>query len=317
MTRRRLPPADTEEAWLAVRGRASEIREAVADLAAERGWSRDPPEPFTEGSLPVFGVGRDLVVKLFPGCDAAGGRTERGALRALAHRLPIPTPVIREEGTRDGWTWIAMSRLAGWPLEEVWPSIPAGQQGDLMERLGEALAALHALPTEGLDVPRPDWPAFLAAQRAGATARQRRLGLEAPWLASLDAFLDGVPLPTDARGVLLHTEVMTTHVLAAQVGDRWRLSGLLDLEPAMVGAAGYEFASVGLFTTQGDATWLARLLDGYGLPATERDEAWQRRSLAYALLHRYAHVPWWFQRKGTPAPGTTWEDLARSWWALP
>lgn len=312
----RLPPADTPEQYRAVRGRASVLRAAVAALAREQGWSSDEPEPFEEGSLPVFGVGRDLAVKLFPRYDAVGHRVERAALLALDGRLPIATPRLVEEGERDGWTWMAMRRIAGWPLSQVWDSIPRDEQLDLGARLGETLAVLHALPTQDVEVLRPSWPAFVAHQREHVEADQRRLGLEDPWAATLAPFVDSTGLRLDAAPTFLHTEVMADHVLAAQVGARWRLTGLVDFEPAMIGAAEYEFASVGLFVTQGDGPLLGRILDGYGLPAGERTPELQRRYLAYALLHRYAHVAAWFRRLGAPAEGTTWDDLARTWWAL-
>ena len=312
-----LPPAATREAFLAAREQASRLREAVAALAQEHGWSDAVPEPFDEGSLPVFAIGNDLVVKLFPPAWPEAPGIERAALDALAGRLPVATPVLRAQGVRDEWTWLAMDRLPGWPLDQVWPSIPREQQLALMRSLGACLKVLHRVPLGDTAILRPDWPAWLADQRAHVRERQAAKGLPERWLEGLEPFLDSVALPTDVEPVFLHTEIMATHVLALPTGGAWRLSGLLDFEPAMAGAPEYDFASVGLFVTEGDPFLFDALLEGYGMPVAARDESFQRRCLAYTLLHTYANLPWFLDRLGEPLEGPSYEALARRWWALP
>jgi hypothetical protein len=64
-----------------------------------------------------------------------------------------------------------------------------------------------------------------------------------------------VSLDLPPRRVLLHTEIMREHLLVTPHADGWSLSGLFDFEPAMRGAREYEFASVGLFVSRGDAAF--------------------------------------------------------------
>lgn len=312
-----LPPAATREAFLAAREQTTRLREAVAALAREQGWSDAVPERFDEGSLPVFALGNDLVVKLYPPAFPDDAAVERAALEALAGRLPVATPIVQAHGVRDDWAWLAMDRLPGWPLDQVWPSIAREQQLALMRSLGQCLKALHRVPLGTTAILRPDWPRWLAEQRAHVRERQAAKGLPEPWLEGLEPFLDSVELPTAVTPVFLHTEVMAAHVLALPLAGTWRLSGLLDFEPAMAGAPEYDFASVGLFVTEGDPFLFDAVLEGYGLPPEARDEALQHRCLAYALLHTYANLPWFLDRLGEPLEGPSYEALARRWWALP
>ncbi|MGE0190537.1 MAG: phosphotransferase family protein [Planctomycetota bacterium] len=312
-----LPPAATREAFLAAREQSTRLREAVAALAREQGWSSAVPERFDEGSLPVFALGNDLVVKLFPPAFPEDAVVERAALEALAGRLPVATPIVQAHGVRDDWTWLAMDRLPGWPLDQVWPSIPREQQLALMRSLGHCLKVLHRVPLGTTAILHPHWPTWMAEQRARVRERQAAKGLPERWLEGLEPFLDSVELPTDVAPVFLHTEIMAAHVLALPTGGTWRLSGLLDFEPAMAGAPEYELASVGLFVTEGDPFLFDAVLEGYGLPPEARDESLQRRCLAYALLHTYANLPWFLDRLGEPPEGPSYEALARRWWALP
>jgi hypothetical protein len=60
---------------------------------------------------------------------------------------------------------------------------------------------------------------------------------------------------------------MRQHLLVGEgPGGRWRLSGLVDFEPAMRGEREYEFVAVGVFVAEGDARFLTQTLTAYGYP---------------------------------------------------
>jgi hygromycin-B 7''-O-kinase len=121
--------------------------------------------------------------------------------------------------------------------------------------------------------------------------------------------------PIEPPRALLHTELMREHLLASPDGSGWRLSGLFDFEPAMLGAPEYDFASFGLFVSCGDGNFLRRALLAYGHAEHALDGALQCRLMAYALLHRYSNLRWYLER--LPAAGaTTLEQLAARWWRL-
>jgi hygromycin-B 7''-O-kinase len=208
-----------------------------------------------------------------------------------------------------------MSRLPGVPLDTVWDQIPAAGRDRLARQLGEAIAALHRLPAPQIDDWWPsDWPSFVAGQRAQCVSEQQALGLPALWADQIADFLDGVALPSRPP-VLLHTEVMRQHLLVTE--DRegaWRLSGLIDFEPAMRGDREYEFVGIGAFVAEGDARFLAQTLNSYGYQPDQLGPDLRRRLLALGILHRYSNLSWWMHRLPEPARPTL-DALADCWFA--
>lgn len=297
------PPADTEAAYDAIRRDEDRLRPGVDALCAALGLGGLPRTRFSAGSLPVYAVGTEVVLKLFPPVHAAEAERERRVLDVLAGRLPVPTPRVHAAGSFDGWAYVAMDHLAGEGLADVWPRLDDPEP--VAAQVGELLAALHAVRDPALAGlgDGPSWSTFLAEQARTCVERQRARGLPEAWLAGIPAFLDAV-LPTLAPPeppCLLHTEVMREHLLVRVTPAGPVLSGLFDFEPAMLGHPEYEFASVGLFVSAGDPRALRALLLAYGLPeealgssAADRDRA--HRVLAYALLHRYSNLAWYLRR---------------------
>jgi hygromycin-B 7''-O-kinase len=96
--------------------------------------------------------------------------------------------------------------------------------------------------------------------------------------------------------------------------DPWRLSGLVDFEPAMRGAREYEFAAVGAFLSEVDGPFLRRMLLAYGYDPSQLDTALRRRFLAWLLLHRHSDLSWYFSRLHGPTSPTL-DALADCWFA--
>jgi hygromycin-B 7''-O-kinase len=267
--------------------------EPDGELLRDRLGLRGDVVRFEAGSLPVFALGDDLVLKLFPPEFHGEVPTEVAVMEAVHGRLPVPTPRLHATGLLDDWAYVLMSRLHG---EE--PAVP---DVEVSRQVGRVMKALHAIEPPGVLGPA-DWASFVAGQREKCVERQRKHGLEERWLERIPAFLDGVDLG-DEPPVLLHTEVMSAHLL-------WRngvLSGLFDFEPAMRGAFEYEFASAGLFVTKGDRECWAALVDAYGrVPEPER-------VMAYALLHVYSNMPWYLREM---PDGETFEELAVRWFGV-
>jgi hygromycin-B 7''-O-kinase len=286
----------------------------VAHLARRHGMAGARVERFPEGSLPVFAVGTNAVLKLYPPCYVHEEPIETSVLRAIDGRIGIPTPRVLAVGDLDGWRYLLMSRLPGVSLVQAWPSLSPRQREERMADLGRALARLHATPTDGVAAPRPAWPSFLRERAAGAVAEQRARGLDERWVEQIPAFLEREMPPPDAPPVLLHTEVMREHLLAGTTDDGFPLTGLVDFEPSMIGAAEYEFASVGVFATCGEPGLLRALLLAYGYGERDLQPALARRFLAYALLHRYSNLAWYLRRLPPPPAVRTLDALAETWW---
>ncbi|MFD4640676.1 phosphotransferase family protein [Lentzea sp. NPDC058436] len=245
---------------------------------------------FEDGSLPVFAIGDELVLKLFPPRYHDEVAVEVAVMEAVHGRLPVPTPRLHDTGLLDDWAYVLMSRLRG---DE--PRVP---DVEVSAQVGDMLKALHAIAPPEVLGPR-DWAAFVGEQRATCVEQQRKHGLNRLWLERISEFLDGVEFG-DEPPVLLHTEVMSAHLLSRN----GRLSGLFDFEPAMRGAFEYDFASVGVFVTKGDPRCWKALVDAYGrVPRPER-------VMAYALLHVYSNMPWYMREM---PGGDSFGELAARW----
>lgn len=260
------------------------------ELLRDRLGLRGDVVRFEEGSLPVFAIGDDLVLKLWPPEYHDEVPTEVAVMEAVHGRLPVPTPRLHDTGTLDDWAYVLMSRLHG---EE--PEVP---DVEVSAQVGEMLRALHEIDPPGVLGPG-DWAGFVAGQRAGCVALQEKRKLEPYWLEQLPEFLDGVDFGA-GPAVLLHTEVMSAHLLRRN----GKLSGLFDFEPAMRGAFEYEFASVGVFVTKGDPACWRALVEAYGRVPDPR------RVMGYALSHVYSNLPWYLREM---PEGRTLDELAVRW----
>lgn len=330
MSLRWLPEVPNAASHRVALGEEAPYRRAVDEIA-RRHRLLGPSRRYPEGACPVFAVGTRHVVKLFapPFTDAFDN--EREILAHVDGRLGVATPAVAASGMLDDWHYLVMTQLEGRTLREVWRELARADQLGLARALGDILRRLHALPTDPIRsaVARPDWAAFLGDRRTRCVERQAAHGAPEVWLARIPAFLscfapeDPVEAPApsgDPRGVarrhaVLHTEIMREHVLAAEVGGAWRLTGLVDFERAMIAPVEYELAAVGLFFSEGDPELLRALLLAYGLPAASLAAALRRRVLAYALLHRHSNLAWFLEHLPPSPRATTFEELADQWWA--
>lgn len=314
MTAPALPPAGTAEEYGAL-GR-SDPRLALGAGALCRELGLGEARLFEAGSLPVFAAGDAHVLKLYPPCFAHEGGHERAVLSRLEGALPLPTPRVVAGGERDGWRYLVLERIPGAPLDALWPSFTPAERVRLAAELGRFLRALHAVDAGEPASARVDWPRFLREQAERCVETQRRRSLPPRWLEQIPSFLARVGLPAPTRPALLHTEIMRAHVFARRGAGGWSLSGVVDFEPAMVGAPEYELASVGLFLTCGSGPALRALLLAYGYDAPELGLELQRRLLAYALLHRYSNLRWYLERLPPGDGVSTLDALAARWWAV-
>jgi len=304
-----LPSVDTNDELEAMVSDEALLRPAAQDLCAQLGLTGARLVRFDEGSLPVYAVGGDLVLKLYPGMDAAESVREARVLSHLSGQLPVPTPRLHSgDAYKNGWRYVLMSRLSGDSLAKVWPSASPADRDRLVTEAAETLAALHALDWKPVaDVVGPaDWGIFLRRQRAGVVEQQRAAGLTEPWLRQIPGFLDAVRLPASGELALLHTEFMREHLMV-DPHDGHRLTGLFDFEPAMIGDPAYDFVSVGLFVTRADPRQFRRFYEAYG--RTPHDPY---QLLAYTLLHVYSDLPWYLRDLPTPREPRL-DALAETW----
>jgi hygromycin-B 7''-O-kinase len=308
---RLLPRIRTREEYRASPRDEATYVPAVREICRRHGLPAEPLRKYASGSTIVFAVGDALVVKLFEPVYSAGAAVEAEALRHVHGRLGVSTPAVHASGEMEDWRYVVMDRLPGTPLADVWDSVSADERRSLCRQLGAALARLHALPTDGLALRGPAWDEFIAGQVGGCVERQRERGLADAWVEQIPGFLAPVHLP-HVVPVMLHTEIMREHTLVQRGDAGWTISGIFDFEPAMLGAPEYEFGSVGVFFTSGDAALFRALLLAYGYTAADLTPELPRRILAYALLHRYSNLAWYLKTV-PPRSATTLDALAEEW----
>ena len=277
-------------------------RPAVAEICAQHDVRVDPFRPFSSGSNLVAEVGGDRVVKIFPPFHRHQWESEYRVLAHLDGRVAAPVPRLVAHGERpDGWTYVVISLLPGVGLDTTWPGLARPVQAKLLERIGEVMAEVHALPTDGLaDLP-PDWNEFLAAQIAGCRARHQRQGAPAWLTEQVESFVARslATLPASFRPVVLTGEYTPFNLLVAPTPDGGALSGMIDFGDAMIGLPDYDLLGPCLFLAAGERDLLAALFRGYS------GTLHRRRLMLLCLLHRYANL-------GVQLRLSGWRERARS-----
>jgi len=310
------PPAEVEAQYARFKRDEEQLGPGIRAICDRLDLASRPAMRFADGSLPVYALGDDLVLKVYPPFCAGERDIESSVLSAVDGRLPTSTPRVHAIGDLEGWGYVLMSRLEGESLALAWPRLSAEARARVAARVGETLAALHEISAPDHPAVRIDWPRFIDEQRRSAVERQRARGLDAAWLEQIDDFLATTPLDDARPASLLHTEVMREHLRVRESSEGFTLSGLFDFEPAVAGAREYEFASVGIFVSCGDPSLLRRLLRAYGLAEVDLDEALEQRLLAYGILHRYSDLPWYLSRIPAPPGLRDLTLLGRHFWGV-
>ncbi|MCK1283021.1 aminoglycoside 3'-phosphotransferase/choline kinase family protein [Bradyrhizobium sp. 44] len=256
------------------------------DIARSHGLDISAPRVFATGTNLVVGFGDHLILKIFPPLLRAQFVSEHGSLTQLAGRLHLPIPEIVAEGERDGWPYLAITRLAGALGSEVWPHLAEAQRERVLRQIGETIATVQRAPLGPLEQIEPRWADFMQAQMQGCKARHTRLGLAPKFLAGLDDLLrDAAALiPIDAPPVILIGEYIPENFLLACHNDQWSLAGLFDFGDVLAGWRDYDLLGPSAFMAAGRPGRVRSLLEGFGY--AKLDYSLKRRLMALMLLHR-------------------------------
>jgi hygromycin-B 7''-O-kinase len=172
-----LPSLHNIEAFRAWRANAAQCLPAALDIARHHGLPVADPHLFTTGTNLVVGLGRDLILKIFPPMLRGQFLAERLSLRLLQARLSIPIPEIVVEGERDGWPYLVITRLHGILGTAAWPALPEDAKESVLGQIGETIAEVQKVPVGELAAIEPRWDQFIRQQIADCWARHMRLGL--------------------------------------------------------------------------------------------------------------------------------------------
>ncbi|BBO01274.1 MULTISPECIES: aminoglycoside phosphotransferase family protein [Bradyrhizobium] len=281
-----LPAFTDSESFRAFRSASSQWLPIALDIARSHDLDISAPHVFATGTNLVVGLGETLILKIFPPLLHAQFVSERGSLMQLKGHLDLPIPEIVAEGTRDGWPYLVITRLAGTLGSEVWPHLPEAQKERLLRQIGETIASVQRVPLGPLANIEPRWDDFMRAQMLGCRARHTRLGLAPKFLKGLDDLLRDAEklIPMDAPPVFLVGEYIPENFLLACDDGQWSLKGLFDFGDVLAGWRDYDLLGPGAFMAAGRPGRVKSLLEGFGY--TKLDYTLKRRLMALMLLHR-------------------------------
>ena len=256
------------------------------EIARSHGLDASAAHVFATGTNLVVGLGERLILKIFPPLLRAQFVSERGSLTQLRGRLDLPIPEILAEGTRDGWPYLVITRLAGTLGSEVWPGLAEDQKERVLRQIGQTIAAVQRAPLGPLAQIEPCWDEFMRAQMQGCRARHTRLGLAPKFLAGIDDLLRDAAkiIPMDAPSVILIGEYIPENFLLACDDGEWSLAGLFDFGDVLTGWRDYDLLGPSAFMAAGRPGRVRSLLKGFGYATL--DGALKRRLMALMLLHR-------------------------------
>jgi len=262
---------------------------AVCHIAARHGL---PGQPVRQplGTHVVFSLG-ETIVKLFCPLWPFDFPSERIALAGVRE---LPVPQILAEGKLEGWPYLVVSRVAGVPAIDVWPTLSGGDRSHVVQQMGALMRRLHDRP---LPAGLPgEWSTFVAERIAGAEAHHDAPEPWRSWIRRRLARFVEPPLPH----VLLNGDLTGDHVLLVQEDGAWQIGGIIDFGDARIGHPFYEFIAPLAFYTFGRPALTRALVAAYGL---EPSPAVRDALTSYCLLHEFGRLAdFWSQHTAdTPA----------------
>jgi hygromycin-B 7''-O-kinase len=237
---------------------------ALDEISRRHGIERCTTTRFADGESPVFALGDGFVVKLVPRLGGTLVRQEIDLLTFLAPYPHPPAPRLVGHGDIEDWQYLLMTRIAGIPLQRVWPDMPPDQRLRLAVEFGRLLASLHALPQTDLKPGAIDWSAFCHTSFARWTTRPAVARLSPALMADGPRYFqaNGATVATAGR-VLLHGDLAPVNLLVRCGPDGWAISGMIDFGNAMRGDPWFDLTAASVLLQPGDRTMVHALLGGY------------------------------------------------------
>ena len=306
-----LPNPTSDKEYDEIEFKGKPFQRAAAEVLRTNNLPQSELETFSTGSCPVFGVDGKYIIKMFAPLNTQHFDVERNALSFLSKAGFDYSPTIVATGKTFGWHYILMQRVLGKSLAEIWAKLGVDDKVRIVRELGAISKCLHNLPTQGLTLGPSVWSEFINQQKQTAQSWHRKRALSEDFLIQLPNFLESVSLSNSSRMAFLHTELMRDHIFVQKERGEWRVSGIIDFEPAALGNPEYDFASVGLFVTMDETYLFKSFLEGYGFDFADTELS--ERVMVYAALHRYSNLNWYLSFM---PQGDSFEQLSKKWFSL-
>lgn len=293
-------------------------QQAAAMICARHHLSHTSLRRSPQGEHIIFYVDERLIIKIYAPYRHSYER-EKAALEFANGKLGLETPAILYAGELEGWSYLVMTQLAGFPAREVWPEIEMHQRLDIVLQLGVALKNLHNHPAP-LSQPalNRDWHGFLERQARTCVERQRVCGANPEWLESLPAYINErlELLPAEYEPVLLHGDVHPGNLLLAQENGRWKVTGLFDFGDSLCGFHEYEFVAPGVLMVSGNGELQRAFLAAYGYKESQLDVNLRARLMLLTVLYECSDLRKYALRLAPEAVGYTLDELEAAIWTF-
>lgn len=285
-----LRTCQTQRQWL----------QAMTLIGAHIGRDMRSSEMFSTGSDVVYGSD-SMVIKLTHPRWAHEVENEARMLEIVGTDRQLHAPKFLCCGTLEGWPFVAMSRIPGESIADVWPKLDPEARQDLALQVGEWTHRLHQLEAPP---DRETWDRWLNALIVDAAARQSGTSVPEHLLMEIDPFIESGDIPQDRTPlVYLHTEIYDAHVLLSRApAGPWRVRGWIDFADGRLGHPFYDFPACIELMFREDWESLHAFFRGYGFTPTTLNEEFACTLLRWSLIHRFGRLTRWLEIAGDPTP---------------
>jgi hygromycin-B 7''-O-kinase len=292
------------------------LKQLAREIISQHKLPSKSLEIFADGTNIVFAHGDNLVIKIFPSFHFNQFERELLVLNHLQGKTKINIPTIVHHGEIYGWFYIIMSRLQGINLEGLWKNLNHNNKIIIIRQLGELIAQIHLLPTEGLEKIDCHWPEFIVKQIKFCPENHRLKKLSENLIAEIPTFIDSVKksLLTIKKLVILTGEYTPMNLLVKQQNGIWHIDGLIDFADSMLGRAEYDLLGPGLFLIQGDKRLLKEFLISYNPDLLTPKLSHQL--MALTLLHQHSNLDVQIRIKDWQQKISSLKDLKNLVWKL-
>jgi hygromycin-B 7''-O-kinase len=293
-------------------------QQAAAAICARHSLPHTSLRRSPQGENIIFFVDGRFVIKIFAPFRESYLR-ETAALEFAHGKLDIETPAILYTGDLEGWSYLVMTQLAGFPAREAWTEIKLYERVEIVSHLGSVLKTLHnhAAPPSHSALNR-DWHEFIERQAKTCVERQRACGANPQWLESLPAYIaQRLELLTAKYiPVLLHGDIHPGNLLLVQENGRWKISGLFDFGDSLCGFHEYDFVAPGVLMMQGKQELQKAFLLAYGYQEFQLDMNLRARLMLLTVLYECSNLRKYALRLVPEAVNFTLDDLEAAIWTF-
>lgn len=251
--------------------------------------------PGVAGTFPVFIVQRRWVIKFFGQWFDGfhSWRVEKSVAQWLQQHPVLPIPRLLAQGALGGgagWRYLIFEYIPGRRIGDCLPQLSTEAKLAFACQLGAQVRALHQIPIPpALKAILPSQAAQYAATKPVSQRNHRA------WQSLPERLIEQIPAFLRATAsldspeedlCLIHADLTQDHLLGEATQGRWRMHAVIDFGDARRGDLSYELVALHLDLFQAQADLLNAFLDGYGLPAGQRDDL-PLRLMRAILLHDF------------------------------